>query len=82
MLDIAIPQNTGYPVNNTGTAIEMCRDCPRGYQGFSCEECAQVNLLNIRTHTHTHYDILYVRTFNYQKQFKLYLLPGILQGCQ
>ena len=42
MLDIAIPQDTGYPVNGTGTAIEMCRDCPQGYEGYSCEECSQV----------------------------------------
>ena len=43
MLDIAIPQNTGYPVQNSGTVIEMCRNCPDGYEGYSCEECAQVN---------------------------------------
>ena len=42
MLDIAIPQDTGYPVNETGSAIEMCRDCPQGYEGYSCEECSQV----------------------------------------
>ena len=42
MLDIAIPQDTGFPVNGTGTAIEMCRDCPKGYEGYSCEECSQV----------------------------------------
>ena len=43
MLDIAIPQDNGYPVKDTGVAIEMCRDCPKGYQGLSCEECAQVD---------------------------------------
>ena len=42
MLDIAIPQDTGYPVNGTGAAIEICRDCPKGYEGYSCEECSQV----------------------------------------
>ena len=42
MLDIAIPQDTGYPVNETGSAVEMCRDCPQGYEGYSCEECSQV----------------------------------------
>ena len=36
MLDIAVPQPTGFP---TAGAIEDCL-CPRGYSGRSCEQCA------------------------------------------
>ena len=36
MLDIAVPQPTGFP---TAGAIEDCL-CPRGYSGRSCERCA------------------------------------------
>ena len=36
MLDIAVPQPTGFP---TAGAIEDCL-CPRGYSGRSCEECS------------------------------------------
>ena len=47
-IDIAIPEDTGYPINEQGTAIEMCRDCPKGYEGYSCEECSQVIYQNCR----------------------------------
>lgn len=36
MLDIAIPQNTGYPAK----FAEQCI-CPEGYEGLSCESCAR-----------------------------------------
>ena len=36
MLDIAVPQPTGFP---TAGAIEDCL-CPRGYSGRSCEQCS------------------------------------------
>jgi hypothetical protein len=36
MLDIAIPQDTGFLANS----IEECL-CPRGYEGYSCEACAR-----------------------------------------
>ena len=36
MLDIAIPQNTGYPAKS----VEQCL-CPEGYNGLSCESCAR-----------------------------------------
>ena len=36
MLDIAVPQPTGFP---TAGAIEDCL-CPRGYSGRSCELCS------------------------------------------
>ena len=36
MLDIAIPQNTGYPAE----VVEECL-CPPGYEGLSCEACAR-----------------------------------------
>ena len=62
MLDIAIPQDTGYPVNGTGTAIEMCRDCPKGYEGYSCEECSQV------MHFTSYLQICYEYKNNYELQ--------------
>ena len=36
MMDIAIPQNTGYPAKSA----EQCL-CPEGYEGLSCESCAR-----------------------------------------
>ena len=36
MMDIAIPQNTGYPAKS----VEQCL-CPEGYEGLSCESCAR-----------------------------------------
>ncbi|XP_072174592.1 basement membrane-specific heparan sulfate proteoglycan core protein-like [Diadema setosum] len=35
-LDIAVPQNTGQAF---ATEVERC-DCPQGYSGLSCEDCA------------------------------------------
>ena len=34
MLDIAVPQMTGF----IASGIEECR-CPRGYGGLSCQDC-------------------------------------------
>ena len=36
MLDIAVPQDTGFPVQSSG--FEVCQ-CPEGYGGASCELC-------------------------------------------
>ena len=36
MLDIAIPQPTGYPAKFSEQCI-----CPEGYEGLSCESCAR-----------------------------------------